>query len=69
MFSVAQAAIQNRLNQQRLSAETGRADYQTEQQNKQSQFTMEQEAQRQQALNAAKQNLLNNYLSQSGLGG
>ena len=69
MFSVAQAAIQKRLNDQRLSAETGRSDFLAEQERKGSQFTMEQEAQRQQALNAAKQNLLNQYLGQSGLGG
>ncbi len=69
MFSVAQAAIQKRLNDQRLSAETGRSDFLTEQERKGSQFTMEQEAQRQQALNNAKQNLLNQYLGQSGLGG
>jgi hypothetical protein len=69
MFSVAQNAIQNRLQQQRLSAERGLADYGTEQTNKQNQFFAEQEAQRQQALNNAKQNLLNQYLGQSGLGG
>jgi hypothetical protein len=69
MFSVAQNAIQNRLQQQRLSAETGRSDFLTDQERKGSQFVMEQEAQRQQALNAAKQNLLNQYLGQSGLGG
>lgn len=69
MFSVAQAAIQKRLNDQRLSAETGRSDFLAEQERKGSQFTMEQEAQRQQALNNAKQNLLNQYLGQSGLGG
>jgi hypothetical protein len=69
MFSVAQAAIQKRLNDQRLSAETGRTDFLTDQETRGGQFVMEQEAQRQQALNAAKQNLLNNYLGQSGLGG
>jgi hypothetical protein len=69
MFSVAQAAIQKRLNDQRLSAETGRSDFLTDQERKGSQFVMEQEAQRQQALNAAKQGLLNQYLGQSGLGG
>jgi hypothetical protein len=69
MFSVAQNAIQNRLQQQKLATETGRTNYLADLQSKKSQFAMDQEAQRQQALDAAKQNLLNQYLGQSGLGG
>ena len=69
MFAVAQNAIQNQLNEQLRSAETGRSSYQEDLQNKQNQFFQEQENQRQQALMAAKENLLNQLMGQSGLGG
>lgn len=69
MFAVAQNAIQNQLNEQLRGAETARANYGQDLESKQSQFFQEQQNQRQQALMDAKQNLLNQLMGQSGLGG